>query len=228
MGIGTSGNEKAVKGIDEQKTGAGQDNTKTRTTRRSTSTSTVSGKGTDTNGTGTETEKKLDEMVVGVEVQKTESKPKQTVDRKPRKPVKTKKQIEQEQVIKNNIEQFSKMIEVGFSIASVRAGEHWRLSESESKQLAIPIANILEKNSLSEKVSEYGDYTMLAVTTIMIFAPRIMMQMELAKGKEVENDGNKTGEIKAGNTEHVKEVRTTVDDKVSGRDILSAGIPPVG
>jgi hypothetical protein len=76
------------------------------------------------------------------------------------------------------------LLTVVFNISAMRLGEHWKLSNEESKNLAEPIAAILDRHDLTEKTGAYGDYIALVAAIGMIIVPKVMIQLELSKQKK--------------------------------------------
>ena len=70
-----------------------------------------------------------------------------------------------------------KLFFVGISqiLRAMPNGEILELQESEIEMLSKPIANILERNDLSETAGKYTDYTMLIVGAIIITVPRVIL-----------------------------------------------------
>lgn len=95
----------------------------------------------------------------------------------------------------SQIKDIQALIEGVFSVVSIKAGEHWRLSPEESKQIAEPVSNILERYDLLKKVSEISDPVALVVATTTIVAPRLIisqMDMKQKKAKVIlQNGGGK-------------------------------------
>lgn len=87
---------------------------------------------------------------------------------------------------------------VGFSLLSMRAGEHWSLQESEADQLAQPLANIADKYGLLGVGEKYGDFIALGIAGVSVLLPRILMQKEITKLK-AENQALKLQVVKEEN-----------------------------
>jgi hypothetical protein len=95
---------------------------------------------------------------------------------------KTKKDIQTE--LKK--EQLAVLIKTIFDVMATRPGfEVWKLSQEESILISDPLANILNKNPMVDKIaSEYGDYIALIVAIGTIIIPRVMLQMKSRPKKE--------------------------------------------
>lgn len=63
------------------------------------------------------------------------------------------------------------------------------LSETEAKQLAEPIANIITNTGYSEQVGKYADHIALVTACLMIFAPRLIVFSQQQKVKKIEKNG---------------------------------------
>lgn len=95
-------------------------------------------------------------------------------------------------------EQLAVLIKTVFDVMGSRPGyEVWKLSQEESILISDPLANILNKNPMVDKIaSEYGDYIALIVALGTIIIPRVMMQIKIKPKKEekityVKNIGDK-------------------------------------
>lgn len=111
-------------------------------------------------------------------------------------------------------EEISSLLMGTFSLISMKGGEHWNISKSESDQIAQPLSNILKKLNIAEQVASFSDGAMLLMAVVTITLPRIILTKELAKmnneikKKEIiENGGrvikNGTTKQESGNTKEV-------------------------
>ena len=81
-------------------------------------------------------------------------------------------------------EQITTLLVASSSILATREGySHWLLSESEAKQIAEPLANIIAKNESLKALGEHADAIALITACLMIFAPRIFTTVMLNKAK---------------------------------------------
>jgi hypothetical protein len=92
----------------------------------------------------------------------------------------------------------SPLIQTVFSLVSLKAGEHWQLSNEEVDSLSKPLCNILDKLNLTEKVSNMSDGAGLILAVIMIIAPRVMITIAQKKEKKevTKTDEQKIREFK--------------------------------
>ena len=75
------------------------------------------------------------------------------------------------------------LLTVVFDICANRMGEHWRLKPAEARNLAEPIAAILERHDLLKITGEYGEYIALIVAIGSIVVPKFMMHSQVRKLK---------------------------------------------
>jgi len=106
----------------------------------------------------------------------------------PRKNSRTKKEV----VVSQN--EISNLIMGCFSLVSLKAGEHWQVTEDESLQVAKPLENILKKLDLLEKVTNASDGAMLVFACVSIALPRILITKALSE----ENKKSKVEQLKGG------------------------------
>jgi hypothetical protein len=94
----------------------------------------------------------------------------------------------------------SPLISTVFSLVSLKAGEHWSLSDVEAESISKPLCNILDKLNLTEKVSNLSDGAGLVLALIVIVAPRVMISASLkkeTKEKVIEkNGGGELGKVR--------------------------------
>jgi hypothetical protein len=87
-----------------------------------------------------------------------------------------------------------------FSLVSLKAGEHWSLSDEEADSISKPLVNILDKLDLTEKVSNMSDGAGLVLALIMIVAPRVMISATKKKETKKEiierNGGTGDGKVR--------------------------------
>ena len=139
------------------------------------------------------------EIIVEVETEnKAEKKAVPAKKKLKKKPAKQKAESEQIKDIQN-------LLEGVFLVASLKAGEHWKLSSDESKQIATPLSRILERYDLLNKASEISDPVALIVAAATIVIPRIMVsQMTAAQKKNevMKKNGVISSDKKTNNSEH--------------------------
>lgn len=173
--------------------GTGTDNTDNTTSKTKRGTGTGKGKG------------KSDIENIQVPLVEQETPKEVTVSLLDSEPVKTDKPKTKKKATKkkalsakdknSQIKDIQALIEGVFSVVSIKAGEHWRLSPEESKQIAEPVSNILERYDLLKKVSEISDPVALVVAATTIIAPRFIISQMDAKQKKakviLQNGGGK-------------------------------------
>lgn len=134
--------------------------------------------GTDgTRGRTPQKEKELPELPsVNIPVPETE--------KKTRKPRKTSKKNE-----KVDSSHLSALLMGTSAIVASRQGfEHWALNETECKQIAEPLMNMIEKSEALKSITEHSDGIALASACMMIFTPRIIITMSQAKEKKKQKE----------------------------------------
>jgi hypothetical protein len=152
-----------------------------------------------------------------------ENKPKQT--RKPRKP-------------KNNLAEVTANISTIMSITYAMVGnvilkapEIWTISDDEANDIAEPLAKILDRMELTDKINKSSDVVTLCMALIAVNAPRIMMykQLLMSQNNVIKKDGpkddRKTGETKPNNNKSDdgrKPVEESTPDNQNNVNVLSA------
>ena len=93
-----------------------------------------------------------------------------------------------------NAEQITSLIVAVSSMVASREGcSHWLISESEAKQIAEPLSNIIEKSEHLKSFGEHADAFALVTACMMIFAPRLIMTMQISKKKkEIKRNANQS------------------------------------
>lgn len=74
----------------------------------------------------------------------------------------------------------------------MRLGEHWQLAPHEAAAIAEPLTAILDRYDLTKLTGKYGDWIALCTALGIVFTPRVMMTMQLAKQK----GGNQNVQLK--------------------------------
>lgn len=101
--------------------------------------------------------------------------------------------------------EIASLISGTFGLVSLKAGEHWQVSNDEALQVAKPLENILRKLDLLEKVSNASDGAMLVFAIATITLPRVLITksiidqnkksvVEQMKGSEVIGKSSITAE----------------------------------
>jgi hypothetical protein len=71
-----------------------------------------------------------------------------------------------------------------FSLVSLKAGDHWNITEDEALQVSKPLESILLKMNLLDKVSNCSDGAMLAFAVASITLPRILISRSQSENKK--------------------------------------------
>ena len=103
-----------------------------------------------------------------------------------------------------------------FSLVSSFAGSIWELSEEECEKLAEPLDSILSRYDFFEKFSKHGDVVSLCLTSLVIFTPRVLLSLELAKDAKRRNRESERQERK---TEKLDTPITPIDTSTIPVDI---------
>lgn len=123
------------------------------------------------------------------------------------------------------------IVGVSSVVASRPNMEHWQLTEVEAHTITQPLANILQKYGMFDKVTENSNEIALAVACVSVFAPRVMVSIAQAKAKKpkqnvrVENEVKKN-EQRTPKTETKKSSGNRDKGTSSGSDSVGEYIPP--
>jgi len=138
-------------------------------------------------------------------------------EKKPRKPRKPKAKKEEEYNIENDIKLF--LAGISQIISTIPGGEIWKLHNQEISLISRPLANILERNNLSETASKYTDYTVLLIGLSIIIVPRMIIMRETKKKysgiKGVVKSERKEKEITGSNQQNDGGITANVDSDYS-------------
>lgn len=148
----------------------------------STSTAGNRGGGSGTEGKGQSSEKPAVKNLV-----KEKPKPKDIVPVPPTPKKTTKKKLtKKEQARLERIdelaENISVIIKTGFELVAMRTDPLWGISTDEANSIAAPLARIMDRMELTEKIDEYGDYVALAAAAGWVVVPRFLMYQDKKKG----------------------------------------------
>ena len=134
-------------------------------------------------GTQTRKEEKSAQVPVLKEAAPVPAEPQKKKKRTP------KKKKEEPQTF--NAEQISTLILTASGIVAARPDMAiWQLQQEEAMQLAQPIANMIEKSEVMQKMGEHTDAVALVTAAMVIFTPRVIAQAALTKQKKkVKNEG---------------------------------------
>lgn len=83
-----------------------------------------------------------------------------------------------------------------FSLVSLKAGEHWAVTQDEASQVGKPLESILKKMDLLEKVTNASDGAMLLFAVVSITLPRVL----ITKAINSENKRQVQEQLKGGAT----------------------------
>jgi hypothetical protein len=83
----------------------------------------------------------------------------------------------------------------GFALISIRAGEHWNLSEDEANSISSPLINILNKYGAFRKVTNNMDIILLAGAIWGTIIPRALISYDMMKLKK-DNEVNDIDKIR--------------------------------
>lgn len=101
------------------------------------------------------------------------------------KPTGIPKKITKKEVSKSEqVTQLDTVIQSAFSLIALKGGMHWMVTPEESKQLAIPLQNLIEKYDLTERVSAISDPMALVIASITIVVPRVILSQGLKPSKQ--------------------------------------------
>lgn len=128
--------------------------------------------------TGTQTQK---EKPVQVPVLKEQA----PVPAEPQKKKKRTPKKKKEEPSTFNADQISTLILTASGIVAARPDMSiWQLQESEAMQLAQPLANMIEKSEVMQKMGEHTDAVALVTAAMVIFTPRVIAQAAVTKQKK--------------------------------------------
>ena len=172
-------------GTDKKRT-SGNRNTKTTGTGNGTS-----GTGTGTSGTGNGTSGTGSTKTI-----KTEKSSKVSVladlpdvnipePQQPKQKRKYTKKAKEEDKTSFDSKQISAFIVAVSSMVASREGmQHWLISESEAEQISKPLSNIIAKSEQLKVLGEHADAFALVTACLMIFAPRLIVTLQINKSKK--------------------------------------------
>lgn len=83
----------------------------------------------------------------------------------------------------------SAILSTGFSIVASRAGPHWTLTESESKQLAEPIVALFDRYGILEKLAMQSDWAALMAAIGVTITPKALVSYQMAQIKKAQAKG---------------------------------------
>lgn len=118
----------------------------------------------------------------------------------PKTPTKKKSSSKEPALDKSLESNVSMLLQTGFEFASTRLGEHWKVSEEETKAISEPMTRILQRLGVNETANKYMDYFALLAGVGMVIVPRVLITQSMPK--EVQNGGavtkqpNKKGKTK--------------------------------
>ena len=77
-------------------------------------------------------------------------------------------------------------------IASRPNMSHWAITESEAKQIAVPLVNIINNSEALKGIAEHSDALALGVALIAVIAPRAMITVQMIDTRRPQNDRKAT------------------------------------
>lgn len=157
----------------------------------STSTAGNRGGGGGTEGKGPPSEKPAVKNLV-----KEKPKPKDIVPVPPTPKKTTKKKLSKKEQarlerIDELAENISVIIKTGFELVAMRTDPLWCISTDEANSIAAPLARIMDRMELTEKIDEYGDYVALAAAAGWVVVPRFLMYQDKKKKGGARGGGTK-------------------------------------
>jgi len=114
--------------------------------------------------------------------------------------------------------EISSLITGCFSLISLKAGEHWIVTEEESLQVAKPLESILKKLDLLEKVTNASDGAMLIFAVASITLPRVLITKAIMQENKKSVIEQLKGGGQVGTAITTEEKQTGSDTEISGSD----------
>lgn len=113
------------------------------------------------------------------------------VDPEPAKPERKKRERKpaKKQSVQEGAAAVSVLLKTVSDIASIRVGKVWSLSEQECKAIADPLASIMDRYNLLDKMGEYGDFMALGLALSAAFVPRVFITLQINKERRVKHAG---------------------------------------
>lgn len=127
-----------------------------------------------------------------------------------------------------NAEQISTLILTASGIVASRPDMGiWQLQQEEAMQLAQPIANMIEKSELLQKMGEHTDAVALMTAAMVIFTPRVIAQAAVTKEKKKHVKSG--GVVLVDKRKPEKGKSKGSHERVPGDDapIYPGGLPPI-
>lgn len=88
--------------------------------------------------------------------------------------------------VQEGAEMLAVFIKTISDISTIRPGmEIWSLQVVEAKAIADPLASIMDRYNLLEKMGEYGDIVALGLALGAAFVPRVMYTAQIQRGRKV-------------------------------------------
>lgn len=148
---------------------------------------------------------------------------------------KKKQATKQTEILDNN--QLTILLMTIGNIAGSREGmEHWRLTQAECEQIALPLSNILKDSLSGESVEKYADHIALVVACMSIFIPRLVITVNKKKVRKQTNgvikfndkrksgEPDKAGKTNVSNRKHNGETANNGENDDTGIPDILAGI----
>jgi len=112
------------------------------------------------------------------------------------------------------------LLETGFSVVSMKAGDHWVISAEESKMIAEPATKILKRFDVNKKANKYMDLLALVTALSIVAIPRVIVSTQNKKS-EVKSIERKT---RTNNVEPInKDSKDFTSNKSLSAQIIESG-----
>lgn len=157
----------------------------------STSTAGNRGGGGGTEGKGPPSEKPAVKNLVKEKPKPADIVPVPPTPKKTTKKKLTKKEQARLERIDELAENISVIIKTGFELVAMRTDPLWGISTDEANSIAAPLARIMDRMELTEKIDEYGDYVALAAAAGWVVVPRFLMYQDKKKKGGARGGGTK-------------------------------------
>jgi hypothetical protein len=176
-----------------------------------------------------EKEKNVEEVKIGSESKKKDElfakrsiAAKKAAETRKKKAGTTPQKTNKQQELMTNIQT---LLLITSTMAGSKAGEHWIISEDESKQIAEPLSKILDDMGYCAEIMKYSNHVALLTALITIIAPRIIIQSQQKKiggvkseEKTIRNDNTITKS--STNSYSSENIKTAIDTEINNDPII--------
>jgi hypothetical protein len=116
---------------------------------------------------------------------------------------KERKKYERHSKSNNNVDEsmilnISSLLQAGFSIAAIRAGDHWNIDVKEATSIAIPLSKILERYNLLDRANEISEPLALIVAAGTVIIPRVLITVAMNEKPKPQKVLEREGSTNAG------------------------------